>query len=123
MGNNMIVSKEAYRSVGGYESLPFSITEDFELFKHINKKGYQCLHIFKKEVVGQTLPINGFINLLNQRKRWMKGAVDLPWQMVGLLILQVCFYPCLIILSFMMPVVALKLFIIKTTDLRMILSR
>jgi len=113
MGNNMIVSKEAYLSVGGYENLPFSITEDFELFKHIYKKGYQCLHIFNKEVLGKTLPINGFINLLNQRKRWMKGAIDLPWHMVVLLTLQVCFYPCLVILSFMMPVVALKLFIIK----------
>lgn len=113
MGNNMIVSKEAYWSVGGYESLPFSITEDLELFKHIKKKGYKCKHLFQKEVLGKTLPIKGLLNLLNQRKRWMKGAVELPWYMIILLTLQACFYPCLIVLLFVAPLTATGVFATK----------
>jgi len=101
MGNNMVISKEAYLSVGGYESLPFSITEDFELFRNVKEKGYKCAHVFQKEVLGTTLPMIGFLNLLNQRKRWMKGAVQLPWLMIGLLSLQPLFYLGVAIMSFM----------------------
>jgi cellulose synthase/poly-beta-1,6-N-acetylglucosamine synthase-like glycosyltransferase len=33
VGHNMVISREAYQSVGGYENIPFSVTEDLELFK------------------------------------------------------------------------------------------
>lgn len=36
MGNNMLVTRAAYRATGGYEALPFSITEDFALFEAVN---------------------------------------------------------------------------------------
>ena len=39
MGNNMAVSRSAYKAVGGYESLPFSVTEDYVLFRAILAKG------------------------------------------------------------------------------------
>jgi len=107
MGNNMIVSKEAYDSVGGYAALPFSITEDYELFKHVKEKGYQCAHVFQKEVLGTTLPIVGFRNLLNQRKRWMKGAAQLPIPMLLLLSLQPGFYIVLVFMFFISPEISL----------------
>ncbi|HAA14892.1 MAG TPA: family 2 glycosyl transferase, partial [Cytophagales bacterium] len=34
-GNNMLVTREAYQAVGGYEKLPFSVTEDFVLYHAI----------------------------------------------------------------------------------------
>lgn len=113
MGNNMIISKEAYQSVGGYESLPFSITEDYELFKHVKDKGYLCTHIYQKEVLGKTLSINGFLNLLNQRKRWMKGAAQLPLSMLLLLSLQPGFYVGMIIISVLSSKMVLLLLGVK----------
>ena len=113
MGNNMIVSKEAYAKVGGYENLPFSIIEDYELFKHIKSASFKCLHVFQEDVLGQTLPIKGFFNLLNQRKRWAKGAVELPWYVIGLLSLQSIFYLSLLFLLFIPPVLAVKLLAVK----------
>lgn len=107
MGNNMIISKDVYSSIGGYESLPFSIIEDFELFKHVRKSGYDCVHIFQKEVLGITLSMKGFFNLLNQRKRWMRGAVQLSWQMVSLLFLQSGFYVGLLVIFFYAPDIAI----------------
>ena len=115
MGNNIIISKEAYRAVGGYEKLPFSTTEDFELFKHIKAKGYQCVHIFQKEVLGITLPVKTFFDLLNQRKRWMKGAIQLPWHIVVLLFMQSSFYFCLLILYFITPFIAIILLVSNIT--------
>jgi cellulose synthase/poly-beta-1,6-N-acetylglucosamine synthase-like glycosyltransferase len=113
MGNNMIISKQAYQSVGGYESLPFSITEDYELFKHVKEKGYQCAHIYQNEVLGKTLPIKGFLNLLNQRKRWMQGAVQLPFSMLLLLSLQPGFYIGMIVVLVLFPKIALLLLGVK----------
>ncbi len=113
MGNNMIITKEAYLSVGGYESLPFSITEDYELFKHVKNKGYQSAHIFQKEVLGTTLPMTGLANLLNQRKRWMRGAIQLPWYVTGLLLLQPLFYFGLFALLFFTPDAAVLLLVGK----------
>jgi len=115
MGNNMIITKEAYKSVGGYEALPFSVTEDFELFKHMKQKGYQCAHVYQKEVLGKTLPIKGFMNLLNQRKRWMKGAAQLPLIMLFLLCLQPGFYVGIIMMFILLPKVALILLALKMT--------
>lgn len=113
MGNNMIISKEAYEAAGGYEALPFSITEDYELFRHINGKGYQCAHVFQEEVLGTTLPIRGFFNLLNQRKRWMKGAAKLPIPMLLLLSLQPGFYIGIIGMLILFPKMALLLLTLK----------
>lgn len=129
MGNNMIITKEAYESVGGYESLPFSITEDFELFKHVKGKGYQCAHVFQKEVLGKTLPIIGFLNLLNQRKRWMKGAAQLPLLMLLLLSLQLGFYIGLLVMVILSPITVLLFIVLKiflrflfTTNIRVRLN-
>ena len=38
VGNNMAVNRQAYQEVGGYEKLPFSITEDYKLFQAIHEK-------------------------------------------------------------------------------------
>ncbi|HEX8529382.1 MAG TPA: glycosyltransferase, partial [Cytophagales bacterium] len=39
MGNNMMTTREAYHATGGYQHLPFSITEDYQLFRCILAKG------------------------------------------------------------------------------------
>ncbi len=103
MGNNMLVRKEAYDKVGGYEGLPFSITEDFELYQHIKKAGYQSVQLMQPEVLGHTLPMEGVLALLNQRKRWMQGAVALPVYMRGLLALQMLAVPSALVLLVLWP--------------------
>ena len=40
MGNNMLITREAYESVGGYRGIPFSVTEDYELYKKISKLSF-----------------------------------------------------------------------------------
>ncbi len=98
IGNNMAISKEAYDAVGGYASLPFSITEDLEILKHIKRKGYEAKQLFSEKVLARSMPEPKIINLLKQRKRWMKGAVQLPWGMVAILFLQALFFPLFLLL-------------------------
>jgi len=109
MGNNMLITRKAYEAVGGYESIPFSVTEDFELFKYVRKKGLAVNQLFSENVLAFTKGQKGFLSLLNQRKRWMMGAVQLPWPVVTLLTLQALYFPSLITLFFLNAEFALVL--------------
>jgi cellulose synthase/poly-beta-1,6-N-acetylglucosamine synthase-like glycosyltransferase len=104
VGNNMLVTKEAYFSTGGYENIPFSITEDFELFKALRQKGWKHKNLFQPEVLAYSEPLLSWDKLFHQRKRWMTGAFQLPLAMVALLILQGMYLPFLIISLFCFPI-------------------
>ena len=76
VGNNMAVSKKAYDSVGGYKKIPFSVTEDFELFRQLRKKSWKSKNLFYTGIMAEAMPIKGFGALLHQRKRWMQGGPE-----------------------------------------------
>ena len=99
LGNNSAVSRKAYEATGGYAKIPFSITEDFALFHEVVKKGFGFKNTINHEVFNQTLPITTLKEFLHQRKRWMVGALQCPWWIVGLLFLQALFFPILLIIG------------------------
>lgn len=103
IGNNMMVSKEAYEAVGGYETIPFSLTEDYELHRQLKKKGYRSLHIASPEAKAFTTPTIGQLALLHQRKRWMSGAMQLPLPMVTVLFMQALFFPSILLVVWCFP--------------------
>ena len=78
MGNNMLVTRAAYRATGGYEALPFSITEDFALFEAVNAQGYGYRQLFEPAVRAASLPAGSWAALLRQRQRWVRGVAGLP---------------------------------------------
>ena len=78
MGNNMLVTRAAYQATGGYEALPFSITEDFALFKAVTAQGYGFRQLFEPAVRAASLPAGSWAALLRQRRRWMRGVAQLP---------------------------------------------
>ncbi|MTI32786.1 glycosyltransferase [Xanthovirga aplysinae] len=98
MGNNMLVSREAYEATGGYESIPFSITEDFALFKAVYAKGFGVKQLFDPQINAWTQAIEDIPVLLQQRKRWMRGAIQLPIPIVFLLTAQALFFPAFLLL-------------------------
>ncbi|GAB3646873.1 hydroxychlorobactene glucosyltransferase CruC [Echinicola sediminis] len=96
VGNNMLISREAYDAVGGFQSLPFSVTEDFSMGQAIAAKGYRPAHQVSSGSLVDTKAEKSFFDLMRQRKRWMRGAFSLalPWQL--LLALQALFFPAVI---------------------------
>ena len=78
MGNNMLVTRAAYEATGGYEALPFSVTEDFALFKAVLARGFGFRQVFNLEVRADSLPIPTWPALLKQRRRWLRGVEALP---------------------------------------------
>ncbi len=107
MGNNMAVTRKAYDSVGGYENIPFSITEDYALFQAILDKNFRFIQLFDRRVLTISKPVPTFSQLLVQRKRWMYGAISLPWgQRLGVYF-NALLLPFLILLGIFFPKTAL----------------
>lgn len=113
MGNNMMITKKAYDSVGGFEGIPFSLTEDFEMGKAIEKKGFKAIHHVSGENLIETFPQQDFKGLLGQRKRWMYGAMGLPVYWRTVLAIQVLFFPAIVYLCFLHPFEGVTVWLIK----------
>lgn len=76
MGNNIAFTREAYDSVGGYPGLPFSVTEDYALFKAIAEVGlWRVRFPIEPETVVRTLPARSFAHAYRQRRRWARGGM------------------------------------------------
>jgi cellulose synthase/poly-beta-1,6-N-acetylglucosamine synthase-like glycosyltransferase len=113
VGNNMAIRKEAYQSVGGYEEIDFSVTEDYKLYKEVRKKGWSTHNIITRNSLNISQPVTNFLQLMHQRKRWLIGAKELPlywWLLFGVL---GAFLPAIIILAIYQPILAVKFYLIK----------
>ncbi|VAW29169.1 polysaccharide-forming b-glycosyltransferase-related protein, glycosyltransferase family 2 protein [hydrothermal vent metagenome] len=112
MGNNMAISRKVYNEVGGFESLPFSVTEDLELFKAVKNK-HKTINLWSPKVLNKSAPQPTLLELLKQRKRWMRGAFELPFQLLGLLILEAVYLPTIIILIAINPIMGILFWVLK----------
>ena len=79
IGNNMSYLKKAYDEVGGYQNLPFSVTEDFNLLMAIKALGkYSIIFPFNNAALVESLPCPDVKSLFNQKKRWAVGGLKVP---------------------------------------------
>jgi len=75
IGNNLSYSKVAYESVGGYENIKKSITEDLALLRAIDNKGkFKILYPINSKRTVITKPCKNLKELLRQKKRWFRGG-------------------------------------------------
>ena len=105
-GNNMALRRTAYDAVGSFESMPFSVVEDYTLFQAIVAKGYKFGHRLRPDVLAETLPSPTVVAFLQQRKRWMHGAFSLPPLLLGGVLFQYLLVPFLLLLAFFAPKLA-----------------
>ncbi len=79
IGNNMSFRKKAYEEIGGYENLPFSVTEDFTLLRAIYKLGkYKILFPLEKDALITSIACPDLKSLYHQKKRWSIGGLGVP---------------------------------------------
>ncbi len=77
IGNNMSYRRSAYLAVGGYESLPFSVTEDFKLLMAIhNLKKYKIIYPLDPEGLVTSKACPDWKTLFWQKKRWGVGGKE-----------------------------------------------
>jgi glycosyltransferase involved in cell wall biosynthesis len=101
MGNNMGISRKAYLKMGGYESIPPSFTEDYELYRQASKMGFRLFHIFHTEVLGITRPAKNLSEWFSQHLRWMMGYQKLPWFKKMPLLMNLFIWPLALLLFFL----------------------
>ncbi|MBN8704587.1 MAG: glycosyltransferase [Bacteroidetes bacterium] len=86
IGNNMAFRIKDYNDLGGYRLLPFSITEDFALFRLFLSAGKQVVFPSTHENLHLTQPNRSWKEFVSQRKRWILGGVKSPvrsWVLVA----------------------------------------
>jgi cellulose synthase/poly-beta-1,6-N-acetylglucosamine synthase-like glycosyltransferase len=113
MGNNMLITREAYDKVGGFAGIPFSLTEDFEMARSLKNIGFKGIHQVSAANLVQTKAQLDFPSLLSQRKRWMAGAFSLPPYWKVLLGLQVLFFPAIVISIGFFPIIGVSMWVLK----------
>jgi cellulose synthase/poly-beta-1,6-N-acetylglucosamine synthase-like glycosyltransferase len=99
VGNNMAITREAYEKTGGYEAFPFSVTEDFMLFKQVRKHGFETVNMLHPQAVNFSAAAPTWQALLHQRKRWLTGAQGLPPYWWLLFAVFALYFPAIFILA------------------------
>ncbi|MGB9696757.1 MAG: glycosyltransferase [Ignavibacteria bacterium] len=75
IGNNLSYSKAAYETIGGYENIKISITEDLALLRAIGSTGkYKILYPINYRRMVTTKPCKNIKELIRQKKRWFRGG-------------------------------------------------
>jgi cellulose synthase/poly-beta-1,6-N-acetylglucosamine synthase-like glycosyltransferase len=93
----MSFRKKAYKETGGFENLPFSVTEDFLLLNSIHKLNkYDVIYPLTKDTLVISKPAESFKELFYQKKRWAVGGIDAP--PLGLLLMGWAFLTNLFLL-------------------------
>ncbi|TAE71590.1 MAG: glycosyltransferase [Bacteroidetes bacterium] len=100
IGNNMAFEKKEYEKIGGYENLPFSLTEDFLLFQKIVKNGGKFKQLYDEKSMSFTQSTEKLTDWISQRKRWLYGAMQVNLFFSFLLLCKAFSGIFLLILSF-----------------------
>ncbi|MFA7228241.1 MAG: glycosyltransferase [Melioribacteraceae bacterium] len=76
IGNNMSYRKSVYDEIGGYEGLPFSVTEDFNLLMAIHElKKYKIIYPLDQNSLVNSKVCPDWKTLYWQKKRWGVGGM------------------------------------------------
>jgi cellulose synthase/poly-beta-1,6-N-acetylglucosamine synthase-like glycosyltransferase len=74
VGNNFSLRRTAYERVGGYEGIPFSVTEDFSLFHAVTSSGLKAVIPLDTNTTIESKACPTWKSLYEQRKRWFVGG-------------------------------------------------
>jgi cellulose synthase/poly-beta-1,6-N-acetylglucosamine synthase-like glycosyltransferase len=95
IGNNMLITRAAYESIGCLEDMQFNVSEDLQIFQEVVAQGWGFRHLCEPQALGVSEAQPTVQALLKQRKRWMKSAGGLPWYLSGLFGMYGAFYAVL----------------------------
>jgi cellulose synthase/poly-beta-1,6-N-acetylglucosamine synthase-like glycosyltransferase len=95
-GNNLGMRRSAFESVGGYENIRFSVTEDLALLQAIFAKGWEVRYVCSPLAVVTTLPCETLKEYILQHHRWLRGGVDLGWRAVVFVAFSASLWICIL---------------------------
>ncbi|CAM4218910.1 glycosyltransferase [Zobellia nedashkovskayae] len=114
MGNNMAMKSKVYKNIGGYKKIPFSIAEDYDLFKHAINLGFKAKSMLEEDILAFTYPIDKLSKYIAQQRRWLTSVKKLPLEYLIGHIIQFGLLPIIILLSYFVNLeISVILFSIK----------
>jgi len=76
IGNNFAFRKIAYEKIGGYESVGFSLTEDYALLRTMDRQTkWKIVFAMSESCLVYSRPVKGLHAFVQQRKRWAMGGL------------------------------------------------
>lgn len=79
-GNNLSIRKSVYDEIGGYTSIPFSVTEDLALMHEVGRRDLSIRYVCSPDSSVTTHPIASLGDYIQQHKRWAQGGKQLGWK-------------------------------------------
>lgn len=81
IGNNVSIRRAAYTAVGGYEVIPFSVTEDYALVHTIYQNTtYRVVFPINPDTVVISSACQTMHHLYHQKQRWGVGGLDMVFR-------------------------------------------
>jgi len=78
-GNNLIISRKALESVGGYDAIPPSPTEDAALISQLRRRGgFSIRAVIHPDAAVETEAEKSWRSFINQTLRWNNGGLFSP---------------------------------------------
>jgi cellulose synthase/poly-beta-1,6-N-acetylglucosamine synthase-like glycosyltransferase len=89
MGNNMLLSREAFIDIGGFESIGYSIVEDRDLLAMFRRKNIPVTATDPFFPTAFTMPCEKVTTYFHQLLRWVRGGFRKPsvLSLLGILLL------------------------------------
>jgi cellulose synthase/poly-beta-1,6-N-acetylglucosamine synthase-like glycosyltransferase len=85
VGTNLTVRRRAYEEVGGFRGIPFSVTEDYALFRAIAGSGrWRARFPLDQRALVDSLPCGSWKELYRQKKRWFLGGRGMDARSLGM---------------------------------------
>ncbi|HTX17975.1 MAG TPA: glycosyltransferase [Bacteroidota bacterium] len=108
IGNNFSFRKRAYDDIGGYRKVPFSVTEDFALFKAMTGSGrWEYRYPLDRKTLVFSRACESMGALFRQKRRWGVGGKDIPLFGLSIMAIAFCFHALLLFGPFLRPPIAL----------------
>jgi len=75
MGNNILITKEAYTACGGQRGVGYTIVEDRALLELVRKRGFKAVAAEPFKATARTYPSKSKKQFANQMLRWARGGL------------------------------------------------
>jgi cellulose synthase/poly-beta-1,6-N-acetylglucosamine synthase-like glycosyltransferase len=75
VGTNLCIRRSVYEQVGGFRGIPFSVTEDYALFRAVvTRTKFRAVYPMDPGTLVQSDPCTQWGQLYRQKKRWFTGG-------------------------------------------------
>jgi cellulose synthase/poly-beta-1,6-N-acetylglucosamine synthase-like glycosyltransferase len=105
IGNNLSIRRKSYDTTGGFEKIPFSVTEDYALVQAIIRSSeYRVKFPINEKTLIRSKPCSTWRDLYRQKERWGVGGLDMVF--IGFIIMAISYLAKILLLIgiFTMPV-------------------